>query len=406
MLGFETLAELGPVLTGERDFVKTSQEIVSSVIDSVAAKEGALFSFAPEPAVLRSVAARGFDPFADPAIIPLTPKHVQALSALSDPENLGAQGLAPSLFFSNSGNVKPEVFRCIVALKVRGTLVGVLALGRREGDAPYGDDERDALGLISHYVSLALHNQVIAQTLEERTSESLKVLTSVHDFYDSALEGFANAIDSKHTAIHGHSLRVGHYAAAIGEAMGFDEPHVAGLRAGGYLHDIGKVSIDKRLFAKPSSLNAEEFREIADHTTVGHRIVSGVHFPWPEMHEMVRSHHERNDGSGYPDNLHAEEVSQPTRIIALADTFDAMITERPYRQPYTVGHALSEIVAATPQKFDPIAVQGLLIQLRREACGSSHFLDDPALCTVGATDIDHLASTLNHRLNAGKVYSA
>jgi HD-GYP domain-containing protein (c-di-GMP phosphodiesterase class II) len=172
------------------------------------------------------------------------------------------------------------------------------------------------------------------------------------------------------------------------------------------LHDIGKVAIDKRLFAKPAALDAEEFREMADHTTVGHRIVSGVHFPWPEMPEMVRSHHERADGSGYPDKLEADAVSTPTRIIAVADTFDAMISDRPYREPYTVGIALSEIVQATPQKFDPIAVQGLLIQLRREACGSNQFLEQPAFCNLGATDIDQLASALSHRLTAGRVYSA
>jgi putative nucleotidyltransferase with HDIG domain len=406
LLTFDALADLGPVLTGERDFASTSQQILSSVMDPIGAKEGALFSFAPEPAVLRSVGASGYAPFADPAIIPLTPKHVQALAALTGPENLGPGALAPSLFFSANGNVTPDAFRCIVSLKMRGSLVGVLALGRRDGDSPYGDDEHDALHMVSHYIALALHNHVMAKSLEERTTDNLRVLTSVHDFYDGALQAFAIAVDAKHTAIKGHSLRVGRYAASIAEALGLDEEGVTGLRSGGYLHDIGKLAVDKRLFAKPAPLDPEEFREVADHTTAGHRIVSGIHFPWPEMHEIVRNHHERADGSGYPDKLHADDVSQPTRIIAVADTFDAMITERPYRQPYTVGAALSEIVAATPQKFDPVAVQGLLIQLRREACGSNQFLEQPAFCNLGATDIDQLASALSHRLTAGRVYSA
>ena len=406
MLAFDALADLGPVLTGERDLASTSQEILSTVMDPIAAKEGVLFSYAPEPAVLRSVGVSGFKPFADPAIIPLTPKHVQALCALGGPENLGPDALQASLFFSNHGNVMPDAFKCIVSLKVRGSLVGLLALGRREGDSPYGPDEHDALGMVSHYVALALHSHVIAQTLEQRATDNLNMLSSVHEFYDGALQAFANAIDSKHTVIKGHSLRVGRYAAAIAEAVGMDEEGVSGLRNGGYLHDIGKLAVDKRLFAKPAPLDPEEFQEVADHTTVGHRIVSNVHFPWPDMHEIVRNHHERADGSGYPDKLHSDDVSQPTRIIAVADTFDAMITERPYRQPYTVGRALSEIVAATPAKFDPVAVQGLLIQLRREACGSSHILDDPTTCNVAATDIDQLASTLSHRLNSARTYSA
>ena len=405
LLTFEALADLGPLLTGERDFAKTSQEILSSIMDAIAAKEGVLFSYASEPPVLRSVAARGISTFPDPAIIPLSSKNLEAFGKLNGTQNVDSESPAAT-FFSANGNVAADMFRCIVPLKVRGNMAGVLALGRREGDAPYGDDEHDALGMVSHYVALALHNHLIHQTLEQRTTDNLRALTSVHDFYDSALAGFANAIDIKHSAIRGHSLRVGRYAAGIGEAMGLDENHVAGLRSGGYLHDIGKVAVDKRLFGKPSALDPEEFREMADHTTVGHRIVTGVHFPWPEMPEMVRSHHERADGSGYPDKLVADDVSTPTRIIAVADTFDAMITDRPYRQPYTVGVALSEIVNATPQKFDPVAVQGLLIQLRREACGSNQFLAQPAFCNLGATDIDQLASTLNHRLNAGRVYSA
>ena len=406
LLAFEALADLGPVLTGERDFAKTSQEILTSITEAIAAREAVLFSYASDPAVLKSVAARGLSSFPDPAVIPLSSKNLDALNGLTMPQNLGGEALPPSVFLSDNGNVSSDVFRCLVPLKVRGALVGLLALGRRDGDSPYGDDEHDALGMVSHYVALAVHNHAISQTLEQRTTDSLRALTSVHNFYDSALEGFANAIDIKHSAIRGHSLRVGHYAAGIGEAMGLDQNQVAGLRSGGYLHDIGKVAVDKRLFGKPAALDPEEFREMADHTTVGHRIISGVHFPWPEMPEMVRSHHERADGSGYPDNLHLDQVSVPTRVIAVADTFDAMITDRPYRQPYTVGVALSEIVQATPHKFDPVAVQALLIQLRREACGSSQFLEQPAFCNIAAADIDQLAATLNHRLTAAKAYSA
>jgi hypothetical protein len=102
---------------------------------------------------------------------------------------------------------------------------------------------------------------VLSQTLAQRVSENLRLLASLHGFYDTALEAFATAIDVKHVNIHGHSLRVGRYASAIGEAMGMEPNDIAGLRSAGYLHDIGKVAVDKRLFGKPSSLDAEEFRD-------------------------------------------------------------------------------------------------------------------------------------------------
>lgn len=181
---------------------------------------------------------------------------------------------------------------------------------------------------------------------------------------------------------------------------------VAALRSAGYLHDIGKVAVDKRLFGKPGSLDPEEFREMADHTVVGHQIVSGVQFPWPRIPEIVRSHHERGDGTGYPDGLLMDDVPMPVRIIALADTFDAMTSPRPYREPLSVGSTLSEIVRLSPLKFDPNAVQGLLLQVRRDAVGSNRtpFVEDRISLNIAPPDIDHLAATLQHKITHGRLY--
>jgi putative nucleotidyltransferase with HDIG domain len=228
----------------------------------------------------------------------------------------------------------------------------------------------------------------------------------VRGFYDSTLEAFAGAIDVKHVNIHGHSLRVGRYAAAIGEAMGMEPGEVVALRSAGYLHDIGKVAVDKRLFGKPTSLDADEFREMADHTVVGHQIVSGIQFPWPRIPEIVRWHHERSDGSGYPDGLGIEEMAMPVRIVALADTFDAMTSERPYRDRISLGGALSEIVRLTPQKFDPNVVQALLLQVRRDTVGSNRapFLLEPTCHDIAANDIDQLAADLHHKVSHGRLH--
>jgi putative nucleotidyltransferase with HDIG domain len=294
----------------------------------------------------------------------------------------------------------------VAPLKIGGKLVGLVGLGRREGDAFYDDEELAALGLLCHYVALAVHNHTLTQTLAQRVSEKVRLLASLHGFYDNALEAFASAIDVKHVNIHGHSLRVGRFAAGVGEAMGLDAGEVAALKSAGYLHDIGKVAVDKRLFGKPTALDPEEFREMADHTIVGHQIVSGVEFPWPRIPETVRSHHERGDGSGYPDGLLLEDVSMPVRIIGLTDTFDAMTSERPYRESLSVGAALSEIVRLTPQKFDPDAVQGLLLQVRRDAAGSNRtpFFQEQVVVNIAPGDVDSLAANLQHKITRGRMY--
>jgi len=399
----EALSELGPALTAEREFSDTSRLMLSAIMEAAGAREGVLLLFNDKPAMLTSAAVQGYALMPSPAFIPLLPKHVHALTAARGPIVLNSSTY--SVFLSSNGNVAPELFKCLAPLKAAGKLAGVVALGRRPGDALYEDSELDALDLLCSYVALAVQNHALTQTIAQRVSENLRLMASLHGFYDNALEAFATAIDAKHVAIHGHSLRVGRYAAAIGEAMGMEPGEVAALRSAGYLHDIGKVAVDRRLFGKPSALDPEEFREMADHTTLGHEIVSSVQFPWPKIPEAVRWHHERSDGSGYPDQLGFDDVSLAVRIVGVADSFDAMTSVRPYRAPMTIGSALSDLVRVSPQKFDPNVVQGLLIQVRRDVVGSSRApLIEGTPVNISATDIDQLAATLQHKVSRGKVY--
>lgn len=190
------------------------------------------------------------------------------------------------------------------------------------------------------------------------------------------------------------------------------------MRAAGYLHNIGMVAIDKHLFTKPGPLEPGEFQEMAEHTVLGHRIVSTVQFPWPKIPEVVRSHHERADGSGYPDHLHNDEVSLPVKVVAVADTFDAMLSERPYRKKLSLGETAAQLSWLAPAKLDGDVVHSLLVQLRRDAV--SHvspprpwsssteksrkmFLDPSVGCNISPTDIDHMVSELNRRLTRGRV---
>jgi len=371
----EALSDLGPQMTAEREFPQSARAMLSAVLQAGGAREAVLFTYSDH--ALQS--ARG------PVIL-----------------NAGVY----DVYLSSNGNVAPELFKCIAPLKIAGKLVGMVALGRRDGDAIYDIDELEALDLLCHYIALAVHNHALTQTLAQRVSENLRLLGSLHGFYDTALEAFATAIDIKHVDIHGHSLRVGRYASGIGEAMGVEPGDIAALRSAGYLHDIGKVAVDKHLFGKPTALDAEEFREMADHTVVGHQIVSGVQFPWPRIPEIVRSHHERGDGSGYPDGLVMEDLAMPVRIVALADTFDAMTSPRPYREPISVGGTLSEIVRMTPEKFDPNAVHALLVQVRRDAVGSNRtpFFEDRMAASISPVDVDHLAASLQHKITHGRLY--
>jgi putative nucleotidyltransferase with HDIG domain len=399
----EALTDLGPELTADRDFRQTTRTILAAIMEAADAREAVLFAFGERPSMLTSLDAQGFALIPDPAIVPLLPRQVHMLTAAQGAIILNSA--TTDVYLSSGGNVAPELFRCICALKVRGKLVGTIALGRLPGDAPYHEDALAALQMIASYVALAIQNHTLSQTLAQRIAENLRLLASLHGFYDNALEAFATAIDVKHVNIQGHSLRVGRYAQAIGEALGMEPAEVAPLRSAGYLHDIGKVAVDTRLFAKPASLDDEEARAMRDHTTVGHMIVSQVQFPWPQIPEIVRWHHERADGSGYPDGLRADETPRAVRIIALADAFDAMTTERPYRPRMSVGTALQELIRMAPEKYDAQALQALLIQVRRDAVGSNRLpILEAGSVNVSPVDIDALASTLQHRTSKARAY--
>ncbi|MGB8012148.1 MAG: HD domain-containing phosphohydrolase [Terriglobales bacterium] len=394
---------MGPELTADRDFRQTARTMLAAIMEAAGAREAVLFSFGERPSMLSSVDAQGFALLPDPSLIPLLPRHVHSLTAAAGPLLLNSSTY--DAFLSSNGNVAPELFKCICPLKVRGKLVGVIALGRRAGDAPYEEDALDAFQILSHYVALAVQNHTLGQTLEKRVSENVRLLASLHGFYDNALEAFATAIDVKHVNIHGHSLRVGRYAQGIGEALGMGPSDVASLRSAAYLHDIGMVAVDKRLFEKAAKLDALESREMRDHTIIGHQIVSQVQFPWPQIPEIVRWHHERADASGYPDGLHGDEIPVAVRIVAVADAFDAMISDRPYRERLSVGAALQELTRMTPEKYDAQVLQALMIQVRRDAVGTNRVqLLEPDLMNLSAVDVDQLASTLQHKISQNRVF--
>lgn len=137
----------------------------------------------------------------------------------------------------------------------------------------------------------------------------------------------------------GHCHRLSVYATAVGRALNLSEEELAALYRGAHLHDVGKIGIPDALLLKPSPLTAEEFTLVKQHTIIGERLCGGLRLLKP-VRSIVRSHHERLDGSGYPDGLRGDRVPLLAQIVGIVDTYDAMTTTRPYRAalPSTVAY--------------------------------------------------------------------
>ncbi len=173
------------------------------------------------------------------------------------------------------------------------------------------------------------------------------------------IQTVARAVEKRDPYTAGHQQRVAELAVAIARKMGLDEDHITGIRLGGIIHDIGKIYIPAEILNRPGRLSAVEFEMIKSHTVVGHDIVKDVSFPWP-VKEMVIQHHERLDGSGYPQGLKNGEIALEARILAVADVVEAITSHRPYRPGLGVDVALDEINTNRDIWYDSDAVDACL----------------------------------------------
>lgn len=169
------------------------------------------------------------------------------------------------------------------------------------------------------------------------------------------IEGLALAIEAKDHNTHSHLHRVRTYAVEIGKELGLDKDELDALRAAALLHDIGKLAVPDHIINKPGRLTPEEFEKMKIHPVVGAEILERVSFPYP-VAPIVRSHHERWDGTGYPDGLRAKEIPMGARILSVVDCLDALTSDRQYRRAMTIEKAMQTIIDETGKAYDPDVV--------------------------------------------------
>ncbi|HEY9841844.1 MAG TPA: HD domain-containing phosphohydrolase [Candidatus Obscuribacterales bacterium] len=180
------------------------------------------------------------------------------------------------------------------------------------------------------------------------------------DYFEITLKTFANVIDAKHQYTKGHSLRVAALSRRIAEVMHFSEEDAARIESSGFLHDAGKVGISRCILDKPGPLTDLEYNRIKAHPGISAALLKNVqcladHAP------LVRHHHERFDGNGYPDKLKGEDIPIGSRILAVADTYDAMTSDRAYRQGLSDKIAREEIIKHSGKMYDPQVVEAFLL---------------------------------------------
>ena len=204
------------------------------------------------------------------------------------------------------------------------------------------------------------------------------------------IEALAVAINAKDEVTHDHVLRVQIYAAGVARLLGCTEEEIEALRAGALLHDIGKISVPDYILNKPGKLNAAEFEKMKMHTIVGAQILGRVEFPYPVV-PIVRHHHERWDGQGYPDGLKNEAIPLTARILTVVDCFDAVREDRQYRRGLTREEAIELIMSGSGSQYDPRVVGTFITHLPEFEAQIQAMRDTTTTPTFGIGPIEELS---------------
>ena len=203
------------------------------------------------------------------------------------------------------------------------------------------------------------YRQHLEEMVEQRTRQLKAALKRVEMTYDETLEALGGALDLRDDETAGHSRRVSRYCLTMAKTMGCTSEQLKHIVRGAYLHDIGKIGIPDAILLKEEKLTAEEMAIMQSHVRVGYELVSRIAFLAPAA-EIVLTHHERFDGTGYPQGLREEEIPLGARIFGVADTLDAMTSDRPYRQALPFSAAQAEIIRESGRQFDPEVVRVFL----------------------------------------------
>ena len=226
---------------------------------------------------------------------------------------------------------------CVPLIGRRG-VQGAIYIDNRIAAGRFSQADLELLSLFANQAAIAIENSRLYQATQ--------------DMFLNMTLALADAIEQRDQYTGEHVLRVVRYSVMIGGALGLAKAEGDALRLSAILHDIGKIGVADSILRKPGRLSEEEFSTIRGHPTIGGRILDHMGQQLADVIPGVRHHHERIDGHGYPDGLHGDQIPQSARIIAVADAFDAMTTDRPYRPGLPVEAALQEIRINLDAQFD------------------------------------------------------
>lgn len=367
---FGALAELGHEVANKSNFQETIRTSLHLVLGSLGIMRGGVARYSRFEHELNMLSVRGLG---DEFPLSLSLCHEDERQFLTNglhPIDISKASVLP-FFQVYDRTFDKTKLQLLLPLVIRDENVGAVFLGEKATGEPYSGYDKEIICAMGRHIGGAIAQRNMVAELERRSDENRKLYEDLRTTYSDTVKAFAAAIDCKDKYTEGHSVRVGKYSEIIGRELGWSNEEVEGAAVAGYLHDVGKLTVERKIINAPYRINAKESAELNKHPGVGFEILSPIHHPYADVPLAAKYHHERLDGHGYPDGLYDREIPYIAKIVNLADSFDAMTTDRPYRRRRPANEVLEDLQRNSGKQFAPEIVSAFFRSMLRELNGES-----------------------------------
>lgn len=357
-------------ITSITELDKLLDRILASATGLLEARGGFLMLVNPETNELKcEVTSGGMAAGLKGAILKIDERTVPG-KVTSSGKAIRENDITKSPFFANqkrnsSGNYAIHKLMC-VPLKVQDRVTGVVqVLDKKEG-RDFDQDDLRLLQAMADTAAIAVENVRLYEAERKKSELLTKANEELSANYSGTLQALTGLLDARDTATRGHSERVTALTMRLVQELGITDPHkIRSIRLGALLHDVGKIGVPDAILRKPGALDGDDWQQMRAHPEIGYRLLKHIEFLKDAL-PVVRYHHERFDGTGYPYGLEKRQIPLEARIFAVADAFDAIISERPYKKARTYEQAVEIFKNDNGHFFDPDVVEAFMRVTKEE----------------------------------------
>jgi len=396
---FGALAELGHEVATRSNFQETIRTSLHLILGSLGIMRGGVARYSRFEHELSMLAVRGLG---DAFPLSLDLCHEDERQFLTNglvPIEIEQAAVLPFFqvydrTFDASGLI------LFLPLVIRDETVGAIFLGEKATGDSYSSYDKEVICAMGRHIGSAIAQRNLMAELERRSDENRKLYDGLKMTYADTVKAFAAAIDCKDKYTEGHSVRVGRYSEIIGTELGWEADEIEGAAVAGYLHDVGKLTVDRKIINAPYRINAKESAELNKHPAVGYEILAPIHHPYTDVPLAAKYHHERLDGHGYPDGLYDRQIPYIAKVVNLADSFDAMTTDRPYRRRRPATEVFNDLQRNAGKQFAPEIVAAFFRGMLKELTGEAKEKKFRKLLGREYMETEHLPLLLKRSLNS------